>query len=197
MGRPDLGPFFPEPGGDYVRARGGAIELGVRVRRVAHAPGGFRLNDAQLFSCVVIACGPHQAGPLLVQLPELADALSRVNAFSYEPIVTCYVQYPESVFLPAPMLGFNGGIVQWAFDRGRLGGPKGLLATVISASGAHEELTKEELTARIEIELKAALGTLPSPQWSQVITEKRATFSCPPSLARPETFTAIRGLVLA
>jgi len=43
---------------------------------------------------------------------------------------------------------------------------------VISASGAHEQLTKEELTARIGIELKAALGELPSPQWSQVITEK-------------------------
>jgi len=68
---------------------------------------------------------------------------------------------------------------------------------VITASLAHKELTKEELTARIEIELKAALGTLPSPQWSQVITEKRATFSCTPALARPEAFTAISGLVLA
>ncbi len=167
------------------------------MRRVARVPGGFRLNDAQTFSSLVIACGPHQAGQLLVQLSALDEALSAINAFAYEPIVTCYLQYPESVSLPAPMLGLSGGIAQWVFDRGRLGGPKGLLAAVISASGAHEELTKEELTARIEIELKAALGTLPSPQWSQVITEKRATFSCTPSLARPETFTAIRGLVLA
>jgi uncharacterized protein with NAD-binding domain and iron-sulfur cluster len=83
------------------------------------------------------------------------------------------------------------------FDRGWLGGPKGLLAAVISASGAHEQLTKEELAARIEIELKAALGELPSPQWSQVITEKRATFSCTPSLARPEMLSAIPGLALA
>jgi uncharacterized protein with NAD-binding domain and iron-sulfur cluster len=68
---------------------------------------------------------------------------------------------------------------------------------VISASGAHEQLTKEELTARIGIELKAALGELPSPQWSQVITEKRATFSCTPGLARPEALTAVPGLALA
>jgi len=167
------------------------------MRRIAHVPGGFRLNDTQMFSCVVIARGPHQAGLLLVQLPELSDALSRISAFSYEPIVTCYLQYPESVSLPAPMLGFNGGIVQWAFDRGRLGGPKGLLATVISASGAHEELTKEELTAQIGIELEAALGELPLPQWSQVITEKRATFSCTPALMRPHISTAIPDLVLA
>jgi len=95
------------------------------------------------------------------------------------------------------MFGFNGGIAQWVFDRGRLGGPKGLVAAVISASGAHEQLTKEELTARIEVELKARLGELPSPQWSQVITEKRATFSCTPALVRPEAFTAVPGLVLA
>ena len=193
----DLGRLFPEPAAEYVKARGGTIELGAPVRRIARVPGGFRLNDAQLFSHVVIACGPHQAGPLLVQLPELADALAAINAFAYQPVTTCYLQHPESVSLPSPMLGFCRGIVQWVFDRGQLGGPKGLLAAVISASGAHQELTKEELTARIGIELKAALGELPSPRWSQVITEKRATFSCTPALARPRAATAIPGLLLA
>jgi squalene-associated FAD-dependent desaturase len=197
IARTDLGRLFPEPAAEYVKARGGAVELGTPVRRIARVPGGFRLNDAGIFSSVVIACGPHQAGQLLVQLSALDEALSAINAFAYEPIVTCYLQYSESVSLPAPMLGFSGGIAQWVFDRGRLGGPKGLLAAVISASGAHEELTKEELTARIGIELKAALGELPPPQWSRVITEKRATFSCTASLVRPEAFTAIRGLVLA
>jgi len=197
IARTDLGRLFPEPAAEYVKARGGEIELGVPVRRVAQIPGGFRLNDAQMFSRVVIACGPHQAGPLLVQLPELADALSRISAFSYEPIVTCYLQYPESVTLPAPMLGFNGGVVQWAFDRGRLGGPKGLLAAVISASGAHENLPKEALVSQIETELRGALGELPAPRWTQVITERRATLSCTPALARPEAVTAVSGLMLA
>jgi len=197
IARTDLGRLFPEPAAEYVKARGGAVLLGTPVRRIAHVPGGFRLNDAEIFSGVVIACGPHQAGQLLVQLSELDDALSAINAFAYEPIVTCYLQYPGSVSLPAPMLGFSGGIAQWVFDRGRLGGPKGLLAAVISASGAHEEFTKEELVSRIGIELKAALGELPSPQWSRVITEKRATFSCTPSLERPEAFTAVPGLALA
>jgi squalene-associated FAD-dependent desaturase len=197
IARTDLGRLFPEPAAEYVKAHGGTIELGVPVRRIAHVQGGFRLNDAEIFSSMVIACCPHQAGQLLVQLSELDDALSRIGAFSYEPIVTCYLRYPESVSLPAPMLGFSGGIAQWVFDRGRLSGPKGLLAAVISASGAHEQLTKEELAARIGIELKAALGELPSPLWSQVITEKRATFSCTPALARPEAFTAIPGLMLA
>ena len=197
IARTDLGRLFPEPAAQYVRAHGGMIELGTPVRRIERTPSGFRLNDRQTFSGVVIACGPHQAGPLLVQLPEIGGALAAIDAFAYEPIVTCYLQYPESVLLPSPMLGFNGGMVQWVFDRGQLGGPKGLLAAVISASGAHQQFTKEELTARIEIELKAALGELPSPRWSQVITEKRATFSCTPALARPRVATAIPRLLLA
>jgi uncharacterized protein with NAD-binding domain and iron-sulfur cluster len=95
------------------------------------------------------------------------------------------------------MLGFTGGILQWVFDRARIGGPKGLLAAVISASGEHEELSKESLVSRIETELRAALGPLPSPLWSQIITEKRATFSCRPGVERPEGATALSGLLLA
>jgi squalene-associated FAD-dependent desaturase len=197
IARTDLGRVFPEPAAEFVKVRGGAIELGVLVRRITSVPGGFRLNDAEVFSSVVIACGPHQAGPLLVQLPELADALSHINAFRYEPIVTCYLQYPDSVSLPAPMLAFAGGIAQWAFDRGQLGGPKGLIAAVISASGPHEELPKDALVSGIEAELRAGLGALPDPLWSQVITEKRATFSCRPGLTRPEGTTPVSGLLLA
>jgi len=197
IARTDLGRVFPEPAAEYVRARGGTIRLGEPARRIARVHSGFRLNEAHEFSSVVIACGPQHAGQLLVQLPELADALSHINAFDYEPIVTCYLQYPEPVSLPALMLGFTGGIVQWAFDRSRLGGPKGLIAVVISGSGAHEELPKELLVSRIETELSVTLGALPAPRWSQVIVEKRATFSCTPALARPKAQTTVSGLTLA
>jgi hydroxysqualene dehydroxylase len=197
IARTDLGKIFPEPAAEYVKAHGGEIRLCEAARRLARVHGGFRVNDALEFSSVVIACAPQHAGQLLVQLPELADALARINSFGYEPIVTCYLQYPESVSLPSPMLGFTGGIPQWVFDRGRIGGPRGLLAAVISASGKHEELPKESLVARIASELKAALGPLPEPLWSQVIAEKRATFSCRPGVERPEATTALPGLLLA
>jgi squalene-associated FAD-dependent desaturase len=197
IARTDLGTIFPEPAAEFVKARGGTIELGAPVRRIERIHGGFRLNEAQTFSDVVIACGPHHVGPILVQLSELADALATIGAFAYEPIVTCYLQYPESVSLPSPMLGFRGGVLQWVFDRGKLGGPKGLLAAVISASGPHEELSKDALASKIDTELRAALGALPDPRWSQVITEKRATFSCRPGLKRPEGTTPISGLLLA
>src|SRR5262249_59175939 len=102
------------------------IRLGEPVRRLARVHGGFRVNDALEFSSVVITCAPQHAGQLLVQLPELADALTRIASFGYEPIVTCYLRYPDAVTLPAPMLRFTGGILQWVFDRGRIGGPPGL-----------------------------------------------------------------------
>jgi hydroxysqualene dehydroxylase len=197
IARTDLGKVFPEPAAGFVQARGGSVELGVTVRRIDRVAGGFRLDEAQTFAGVVIACGPHHAGRLLVQLPELADALAAINAFDYEPIVTCYLQYPETVSLPSAMLGLGGGLAQWVFDRGKLGGPKGLLAAVISASGAHDELTKEALVSRIDAELRAGLGALPRPLRSQVITEKRATFSCRPGLRRPEGTTPVSGLFLA
>jgi hydroxysqualene dehydroxylase len=197
IARTDLGRVFPEPAAEFVKAHGGAIELGATVRRIERVTGGFRLDEAQTFAGAVIACGPHHAGRLLVQLPELADALAAINVFTYEPIVTCYLQYPESVLLPSPMLGFAGGIAQWAFDRGQLGGPKGLIAAVVSASGPHEELSKEALISGIEAELRAGLDALPDPLWSQVITEKRATFSCRPGLTRPEGTTPVSGLLLA
>jgi len=197
IARSDLGKIFPEPAAEYIRAHGGEIRLGEAVRRLARVHGGFRVNDAIEFSSIVIACAPQHAGQLLVQLPELADALSRINAFSYEPIVTFYLQYPETVSLPSPMLGFTGGILQWVFDRGRIGGPKGLLAAVISASGPHEALSKDSLVSRIESELRAALGPLPALRWSQVITEKRATFSCRAGVERPRGTTPLPGLLLA
>ena len=65
------------------------------------------------------------------------------------------------------------------FDRGQLGGPAGLLAFVISASGtetgpianAVQQQALTQLGLRIEV--------------IQTIVEKRATFACTPGLVRP------------
>jgi hypothetical protein len=124
-------------------------------------------------------------------LPELAAD------YTYQPIYTCYLQYPESTRLPFPMLGLADGLVQWVFDRGALTGEKGRLACVISAQGDHQQLSLEEVAQGCHAELARALPGLPAPQWSRVIAEKRATVTCVPSMLRTPATTGIPGVVLA
>jgi len=165
--RVDLSKLFPEPAANFVRARGGEIRTATPVRHIAELK--------KEYAGVIVAVGPHQLKALL---PEVA------SDYEYQPIYTCYLQYAEAVTLPFPMLGFADGLVQWAFDRAAISGnmrdERGLIACVISAQGDHQQMTQEELAATCHRELKAALPSLPDPQWTRVIAEKRATISCVP-----------------
>ncbi len=176
----DLSKLFPEPACDFVRSKGGEVRCGETVRDL----------EALLaqYGKVILAVGPHQ---LKAIAPDLAPE------YGYQPIYTCYLQYPKQVKLRFPMLGFAHGIVQWAFDRGALTGEKGRIACVISAQGDHQQLGQDELAQACHRELVAALGAMPEPEWSQVIAEKRATITCSPGLARPSQSTSITGVFLA
>jgi hydroxysqualene dehydroxylase len=166
--RVDLSRLFPEPAADWLAAHGGELRLNSRVRVL----DALRREHA----AVVVAVGPHQLADLL---PGLAPE------FSYQPIATCYLQYPQRVRLPRPMLGLDAGLVQWVFDRGALLGEHGRLACVISAQGEHLRMSQDELAAACARELAQALPRLPAPLSSRVIVEKRATVECAPGVARP------------
>jgi len=196
--RTDLGKLFPQPAAAFVRANGGSVLLGTPVRTLGKAPNGFVLDDRPVcYTHAVLAVGPHQLDALLDRFPLLAPTRQSLAAFAYEPIYTCYLQYPRDVSMPQAMTGFDGGTIQWIFDRGRLSGISGLLAAVISAGGAHQYVSLDALASAIHRELAAFLPRLPQPLWSRVIAEKRATFSCRPGVARPENKTAVRNLYLA
>ena len=165
--RLDLSRLFPEPACDFVSRKGGEVRTNSPVRDLAAIQKGF--------GAIIVAVGPHQLKTLL---PEIAPE------YAYQPIYTCYLQYPQDAALPCPMLGFAGGLVQWAFDRGRLTGERGLIACVISAQGDHQQMAREELAATCHRELKAALPGLPDPQWSRIIAEKRATIACVPGIKK-------------
>lgn len=176
----DLSRLFPEPAAAFVRSHGGEIRLDETVRDLA--------SLQEEFPKIIVAVGPHQLKTLLAELaPE----------FEYQPIYTCYLQYPDSVKLPFPMLGLAGGLVQWAFDRGALTGEKGRIACVISAQGDHQQMQRDELATACHRELAKALKGLPKPEWSRVIAEKRATVACTPAMKTCNLKSPIPGVVLA
>ncbi len=208
--RTDLGAVFPEPAARFIFAHGGTVLRNTAIQEIRQAttPQGdrFLLQGATEglphgpFSHVILATAPYHLRPLLAGLPQLDALRGELAALKYEPIVTCYLRYPDHIRLPQPMLGHADGLMQWLFDRGQLGGPKGLLAAVISARGRHLELSNHELAVHIHAEIAALLGPqvhLPAPLWSQVINEKRGTFSCTADACRPPTRTALPGLLLA
>jgi len=175
--RVDLSKLFPEPAAEFVSRNGGEIRLRSPVEDIQELK--------RQFKSVIVAVGPHQLKSLLPDIP---------LDYTYQPIYTCYLQYPEGVKLPFPMVGLADGLVQWVFDRGTLLGEKGRLACVISAQGDHQQMSMDEVAGRCHQELKTALG-LPAPQWSRVIAEKRATITCAVGLKRPSIETS--GVFLA
>jgi predicted NAD/FAD-binding protein len=202
--RTDLSALFPDPAAAYVTAQGGEVLTGQRVTGIDQEAGGtggdFTVRHAggeRSFSHVVCALPPYHAGAFLVGISALAEAADTIEHLAYQPIYSVYLCYPRQVRLPAPMLGFESTLLQWAFDRGALGGQHGLIGAVISAEGAHQDLPQDELASLVHQELQQQLGPLPDPQWHRVIAEKRATFACTPGLKRPETRTLLRNFFLA
>lgn len=224
--RVDLSALLPDAAATWIRSRSGKILTGCRISLIEPKPSplplshkwkrgtialsssgrelergiaGYTLHwngGAAHFSHVICATAPRHALPLLSGLPELATAVKLINDFSYQPIATIYLQYPERVRLAQPMLGLSGGLAQWVFDRGQTHGTHGLLAVVISAEGAYQHMPAEQLAGRIATEL-AQVFELPPPLWHKVIVEKRATFACTAGTMRPGQETGLRNFYLA
>ncbi len=201
--RLDLHTLFPFAASRFIEAHGGAVHCGARVAGIAPDQGGWRVDGAH-FDAVVVATPPPAAATLLAGLP--LDAIGeQLAAFEYEPITTCYLQYPAATRLDLPFYALldepaTGHWGQFVFDRGQLDQAQaGLCSVVVSASTDAATLDQAELARAIAAQLAAVFGrpALAEPTWTRVITEKRATFSCTPGLRRLPTATGLDGLVLA
>lgn len=204
--RMDMGALFPQAAARFVEAHGGKVLTGTKLTAATPTADGWQaaLSGQEAdFDAIVLATPATQSAALLA--PQLPDLARQLAALDYEPIATCYLQYAPSVRLDLPFYALlddpaQGRWGQFAFDRGQLDAAQpGLLAVVVSAAGAAAQLDQEALAASIAAQLARDLGRpeLAAPQWTRVITEKRATFSCTPGLARPGNATPLPGLVLA
>lgn len=202
--RLDLSALLPEAVERFVCAHGGAVRRGTRVETIGPADQGFRLEPGLgRFDAVVYAALPGQLGRVASAFaPVLSDALEAIQGFVYQPICTVYLKYDVDVPLPR---GFSAllddaaqrAYGQWAFDRGMLDpANRGVVAVVVSASGAHEDEPLSALCEAVARQLTRELG-LPKPRAARAIVEKRATLAARPGLRRPSTATRVPGFVLA
>jgi squalene-associated FAD-dependent desaturase len=196
--RVDLGALFPAPACAWLEARGAAVLTSTAVRELRRDAGAFVLDAAptERFDAVVLAVAPQHAIAPLRAFPELDAVRAAIERLEYESIHTVYLAYDHAT-LPFAMTGLRTGAVHWVFDRGRLGGPQGLLAAVISASGEREAESHAEVAAIADEAIRAHFAGIGALRWSRVIAERRATFRCTPALVRPANATAVPGLVLA
>lgn len=202
----DLTRLFPQQAAAFIERHGGEVRRGATVQRITSAANGWDLAVAdgapdEFFDAVIVATQARQAAALLDGIVDT----SALTAFDYEPISTCYLKYPASIRLAQPFFALlddaaTGQWGQFVFDRGQLDtAQNGLLAVVISASADAIGIGHDALAAAIAKQLakvfqKPELGM---PQWTRIISEKRATFSCTPDLVRPANATGRNGLALA
>lgn len=195
----DLGALFPEPAAQWLTARGATLRIGRAVELIAQDGDGFQVAHAggpDRFDAVVCALPPYRVREVAgTVLP--VRTLAAIDALRYEPITSIYLQFDAAAQLPQAMLGMNGGLLHWVFDRGRLCAQHGLLGAVISAGGAHQGLDHAALATQAALELRKRFPTLGSPVWHKVVAEKRATFACTPAMQRPDQLTGVPGFFLA
>ena len=234
IARTDLTTLFAQPAADFVQQHGGKIFTGCAVQEIV-AINTNQQNKQQikqqwqitlknqtpqyqndlLFDGVVIATSAENARHLVAPLLPLfsgsdeAKSVNPIPVFDYQPITTCYLQYPATIQLDRPFYALkenpsNNAFGQFVFDRGQFCTlddvhQKGLLAVVISTSQAAIAQGHEQLAAACAAQLASAFNRpdLACPQWHQIITEKRATFACTPNLHRPANLLPLKGVVIA
>lgn len=198
--RIDLSALLAEPLASYIESRDGNIKRGMTVTAITPQDSGYVItadNADHHFTHAILAVPPFRLGKFADNLPQLTNATQACDSYDYQPIATVYLQYPEQISLPYPMLGLSGGYTQWLLDRGGLDGQTGLLAAVISAEGPHMKLSQENLAEHVADEVAQAFPDFPRPLWHKVIVEKRATFACVPGMERPSQQTEYSNLYLA
>ena len=198
--RIDFTALFPQRAANFVKKHGGHVltSCGVEALQVLDdAVEITSIRGCMTFSHVICAAPPVVAAKLLRPIAALKNTVAQIDSLEHQPIYTVYLQYPARVTLPHPMIGLHRRFSQWLFDKGRIAGQHGLVASVISAEGIHQELSQEELAQKVIAELREEFGIAESPEWFKVIAEKRATFCCSPNLQRPSQQTSLPHLLLA
>ncbi|MEP6607875.1 MAG: hydroxysqualene dehydroxylase HpnE [Burkholderiaceae bacterium] len=205
--RADLSALLPDAVERYLSTRGGEVLREARVERIIRRDR-FHLQLRNESAAAIQADAVCYAAPagylqrIVGPCDALASVFETVSRFEYEPIYTVYLKYTADVRIAR---GFTSLLddpakrryAQWVFDRGALDqNNRGVLAAIISGSGAHEAESIEEVCQAVAAQLTAELD-LPTVLDCRAIAERRATLAALPDLKRPANRTPWPGFVLA
>ena len=200
----DLSQALIQPIIHHLQSQGVKIAYSHRLIAIQKLNQGFSLqfsNQQQTqASHVILAIPPANLSAFQDSLPQAASWAKQIR---YQPIITVYLQYAANISLPAPMLGFphistiNDIELQWLFDRGQFAHQAGLIAAVLSATGKHDALNNQQLSAEVIRLMSERYPEWGAPLWAKCIREKRATHSCDVGLTPPNMQTETPGLLLA
>jgi len=203
----DLSNLFPNAAANYIKKNGGKVYLKSRVEDIEINKNSVSAitiktnNTVEKIkaSHVIVATAPQNLNKLIPKDSSLELINKNIAQFSYEPIVTVYLQYSKETQLPQAMTGLSSTLSQWVFDRGNFCEQAGLISVVISASGEHMNMDDATLAQTVHNEIAMLFADKPSLVKSFVIREKRATFSSVVNIndIRPKNKTDIQGLYLA
>jgi len=198
----ELSDLLPRPCADYLELNKAHVEMGQRVTGLSINGDGVHAVSVRgriINASHVVLATPHVISRRLMSRHKpLHEISAKLAGLGNEPITTLYLQYTPQTRLPGPVLGFEGGLSQWVFDRGVCNQP-GLMAVVISARGNHENMQNDELTEKVAAELAVSFPHWPVHQRSLLIREKHATFCSRAGVdhIRPTSSTPVPGLWLA
>jgi predicted NAD/FAD-dependent oxidoreductase len=172
---------------------GAELHLGQRIDLVSFQGELWCVSDRR-FDAVLLATSAPQSTRLLEHsaagtpasvATKITEWTQLCQGLRYEAISTVYAWGADAV-LTRPMLALRSRAAdsepapaQFVFDRGQLGGARGLLAFVVSASGQEREALQAQVLQQAQTQLGLKLQAV------QTITERRATFACTPALVRP------------
>lgn len=199
-----LDEMYAEPARAWLDARGHEVRVNAPAK-VAIADGrvtGVRVRGEHVAAPVVISTVPWHALGALFEAPPaaLAATLANASALPSLPIVTVNLWFDRPV-MHEPLVGLPGRAFQWVFDRRAIvGGSGSHLSMISSGAEAIVSMTNEALIATALADVRSAM---PATRVAVVrkglaVREKRSTFSLAPDApSRPQTETAIAGLLLA
>lgn len=209
-----LSECYTDAAAEYIRARGGEVDLGIGVAGLLctaeGTPGGkficrgVRLGSGEEIEAraVISAAPAFQFGALLPEhLRQNEPYFGALDRMRPSPIVSLNLWLDRDI-TDEEFVGLRGTTVQWLFNRRKITGC-GEPHVSLVISGAHEYIRreKEDLLALAVSELRSLFpeargANIPH---SLVIKERFATFSPDVDAVahRPGAVTPVRGLYLA